>query len=83
MSGTRLSSFQKNHLYKLTGFLGSDDILIERLHELGFRIGSEFLYKGRGPFQGPHLIEFQSVTLALRDSELQSLSVVGKEYGIR
>ncbi|MFV8259284.1 FeoA family protein [Bdellovibrio bacteriovorus] len=53
---------------EITGFAG-EDILRERLHEMGLRVGSIITILGKAPFGGPLLIRFNTSFLALRKEE--------------
>ena len=56
------------------GFEGSD-LVIERLHEIGFHTGCQLQILGVAPFYGPLLIELNMTVLALRDEESQCLLI--------
>lgn len=73
-SDSSLQKLEKNQKYRLVSFEG-DGVLIERLRELGFQTGLTLEYRGQAPFGGPHLIQFQSATIALRDEELRSMQL--------
>lgn len=53
---------------EITGFAG-EDVLRERLHEMGLRVGSVITILGKAPFGGPLLIRFNTSFLALRKEE--------------
>lgn len=53
---------------EITGFAG-EDVLRERLHEMGLRVGTTLTVLGRAPFGGPLLIRFNTSFLALRSEE--------------
>lgn len=53
---------------EITGFTG-ENILRERLHEMGLRVGSKITILGKAPFGGPLLIRFNTSFLALRNEE--------------
>ncbi len=58
----------------VTDFDGPD-LVIERLHEMGFHKGCVLKILGVAPFQGPLLIEINTTVLALRDEESQCLLI--------
>jgi len=49
--------------------LHGEDLLCERLHEMGLRAGMKITILGRAPFGGPLLIRFNTSFLALRHEE--------------
>ncbi len=62
------SSIKVGHLVEITDFSGSE-IMCERLHEMGFRVGIQLKILGRAPFKGPLLISFNTSFIALRAEE--------------
>lgn len=54
----------------IESFSGTD-IVIERLHEMGLRQGTELTVLGWAPFRGPILVRYKSTLLALRKEEAQ------------
>lgn len=54
----------------IESFSGSQ-VIIERLHELGLRVGTELTILGAAPFAGPLLVQYKSTLLALRQEEAQ------------
>ena len=58
----------------ITGFLG-DNVIVERLKEMGFHQGLEVFVAGYAPFGGPLLFRFGSTVLALRREEASCLLV--------
>ncbi len=69
---------------RIEGFRG-DALLQSRLQEIGFFSGAEIQCLGRAPLNGPILIQFGAMTIALRDEEFNCLviqkitAMVGKE----
>lgn len=55
--------------------LSGDDILVERLHELGLHQGSVVSVIGRAPFGGPIIIKKSNSFLALRKEEAQCIQI--------
>lgn len=55
-------------------FIGPD-LVIERLHEIGFHKGCVLKILGVAPFRGPLLVELNLTVLALRDEESQCLLI--------
>jgi ferrous iron transport protein A len=55
--------------------LAGPELIIERLHELGLRIGTEVMLLGQAPFNGPVLIKFKSTLMALRQEEAECTQV--------
>nr|BFD59506.1 hypothetical protein CKG001_16130 [Bdellovibrio sp. CKG001]BFD62886.1 hypothetical protein BdHM001_15670 [Bdellovibrio sp. HM001]BFD66736.1 hypothetical protein HAGR004_17580 [Bdellovibrio sp. HAGR004] len=62
---------------EITGFTG-EDVLRERLHEMGLRVGSLITVLGKAPFGGPLLIRFNTSFLALRSEEAACAQVMLK-----
>lgn len=62
------SNLKPGSTVEITGFAG-EDIIRERLHEMGIRIGTVLTILGRAPFGGPLLIRFNTSFLALRNEE--------------
>lgn len=62
---------------EIVGFSG-EEVLRERLHEMGLRVGSLVTVIGRAPFGGPLLIRFNTSFLALRSEEAACAMVVLK-----
>lgn len=61
------------HSLEISDFQGSDDLLIERMHEMGLRIGVRLKFIRRAPFSGPFLFQLSTTLLALREEELACL----------
>lgn len=61
-------TIKSGHFVEITGFSGPE-ILCERLHEMGLRIGTKISILGRAPFGGPFLLRFNTSFLALRKDE--------------
>lgn len=55
--------------------LAGVELIVERLHELGIRIGTQLEVVGYAPFQGPLLLRFKSTLIALRKEEAQCTKV--------
>ncbi len=55
--------------------LEGDQITVERLHEMGFRLGTKMVVLGWAPFRGPILVRYKSTLLALREEEAQCTQV--------
>jgi ferrous iron transport protein A len=55
-------------------FVGPE-LVIERLHEIGFHKGCVLKILGSAPFGGPMLVELNSTVLALRDEESECLMI--------
>lgn len=68
----QLNKSQKN--FEITGFSG-DEILVERLHELGLRQGSILSVVGQAPFGGPLIVKKVNSFLALRKEEAKCILV--------
>lgn len=62
---------------EIIGFSG-EEVLRERLHEMGLRVGSLITVIGKAPFGGPLLIRFNTSFLALRSEEAACAVVVQK-----
>ncbi len=62
------TSIKTGHFVEITGFSGPD-VLCERLHEMGLRVGTKLNILGRAPFKGPLLLRFNTSFLALRLDE--------------
>ncbi|MEN0058343.1 MAG: FeoA family protein [Bdellovibrio sp.] len=67
-------SLQPGQVFEIVNFVG-DEVLRERLHEMGLRIGMQFKVLGRAPFGGPLLIRFNTSFLALRSEEVACAQV--------
>ena len=59
---------------EVLSFSGEEEV-ISRLRELGFREGMQLKIIGRAPFYGPFLIRLGTMTIALREQELQCLKL--------
>ncbi|MBY0369475.1 FeoA domain-containing protein [bacterium] len=55
--------------------LEGPSVLVERLYEIGFLPGEEFVFLGRAPLGGPWLFQVRGITVALRIEEAQCLAV--------
>jgi ferrous iron transport protein A len=62
------------HFFEITDFNG-DDIILERMHELGLRIGVQLKFVRQAPFGGPFLFQVSTTLLALREEELACLKL--------
>lgn len=71
------SLIDKNRIVEITGFEGSAE-MVERLQELGLRIGLEVHYFGQSPFSGPLLYRLDSTVMALRQEEAQCILIRNK-----
>ena len=58
----------------VTDFEGHE-LIVERLHEMGFHKGCVLKVLGVAPLRGPLLIELNGTVLALRDEESQCLLI--------
>ncbi len=63
--------------FKLQSFNG-DEILIQRLLDMGLYPGIEVQYIGRMPLRGPIIMRVESSFFALREEEFFCLKLVGK-----
>ncbi|MFP5520206.1 MAG: ferrous iron transport protein A [Bdellovibrionia bacterium] len=66
---------QINTSYEIAGFKG-DLTLADRLKDLGFLKGNIFKVVSRAPFAGPIIVELDSISFALRESEMDCLEVI-------
>ena len=71
------SSLKPGHTVEIQS-LGGENILRERLHEMGLRTGMLITILGRAPFGGPLLVRFKTSFLALRNEEAQCATVLLK-----
>lgn len=71
------SSLKPGHTVEIQS-LGGENILRERLHEMGLRAGMMITILGRAPFGGPLLVRFKTSFLALRNEEAQCATVLLK-----
>ena len=55
--------------------ISGPDVLVERLHEIGFFRGLSIVFRGRGPFSGPFIVQLKTVTMSLREEEWNCLKV--------
>jgi ferrous iron transport protein A len=69
------TNFQNNEELEVIGFQG-DELLIERLKELGFYVGVKIRYVGKAPFAGPLLIRLGATVMALRQEEAACLRML-------
>ncbi|MES3039349.1 MAG: FeoA family protein [Bdellovibrionota bacterium] len=60
--------------FEITAFVG-EDLVRERLHELGLRHGLVLEYRGAAPWGGPLIFHFKAVSIALRPEEASCLEV--------
>lgn len=60
--------------YEIIGFEG-EDLIVERLHELGLRQGSIIAVVGQAPFGGPIILKKLNSFLALRKEEAKCILV--------
>ena len=67
-----VSSLRSGSRFQILDFSG-DDVILERLRELGLRKGSEITYVRQAPFGGPYLFQLPTTLLALREEELRCL----------
>ncbi|MDG0818197.1 FeoA family protein [Bdellovibrio svalbardensis] len=58
--------------------LGGEDLIRERLHEMGLHAGMLVTILGRAPFGGPLLVRFKTSFLALRNEEAQCATITLK-----
>lgn len=58
----------------ILGFCG-DELVVERLKEIGFSQGSKITFLNRAPFHGPLLFQLSGVVIALREEEARCLSL--------
>ena len=72
LSSVRDQSFGTR--FEIVAFVG-DEILRERLHEMGLRQGLVLEYRGSAPLGGPMIFHYKSVSIALRTTEASCLEV--------
>jgi ferrous iron transport protein A len=72
MSLKSKSIFKPGQLFEISEFQG-DSVILERMHELGLRIGVQLKFIRRAPFSGPFLFQVSTTLLALREEELECL----------
>ena len=75
------TSIKTGHFVEITGFLGPE-VLCERLHEMGLRVGTKLNILGRAPFKGPLLLRFNTSFLALRLDEAACAQVRASELKV-
>jgi ferrous iron transport protein A len=68
------AAVKRGHVIEITGFVG-DTVYRDRLHEMGFRVGSLISIIGRAPFRGPLLVRYKTSFLALRVEEASCIEV--------
>ena len=71
------SSLKPGHSVEIKALAG-ENLVRERLHEMGLRAGMTLTILGRAPFNGPLLVRFQNSFLALRHEEAQCATVTLK-----
>lgn len=77
-SGVYVLRMASENVFKVQDIVGPE-ILVERLHEMGFYKGILLSLRGRGPFGGPYLVQLETVTIALRETEWKCLELVDPE----
>ncbi len=55
--------------------LAGEELLVNRLQELGFISGEHVRVRGRAPFGEPLLVEVRGTTIALRKREAQCIQL--------
>lgn len=71
--GLSLKSILKpGQFFEISEFQG-DAVILERMHELGLRIGVQLKFIRQAPFGGPFLFQVSTTLLALREEELECL----------
>jgi ferrous iron transport protein A len=73
MVALKKNSFSPGQLLEISDFLG-DEIIIERMHELGLRKGTQLKFIRQAPFSGPLLFQISTTLLALREEEFACLT---------
>ena len=72
--GSSMSLAKKQNGYEgKIDCLAGDDVLLERLRELGFLRGETVRLVGRAPFGEPLLVEVRGMTIALRKVEAECI----------
>lgn len=69
---TSAQNLKPGHILEILDFEG-DSIILERMRELGLRIGIRMQFIRRAPFGGPFLFQVSTTLLALRAEELECL----------
>lgn len=68
------SSLKPGQSFQISDFDG-DAMILERMHEMGLRLGLTMQYIRRAPFGGPFLFQVATTLLALRSEELACLKL--------
>lgn len=76
MSLTIKSHLKPGHYFEITDFQG-EDVVLERMRELGLRAGVQMKFIRQAPFGGPYLFQVSTTLLALREEELACLKFKG------
>ena len=63
---------QPGQFLEISEFKG-DEIIVERMHELGLRSGVQLKFIRQAPFGGPYLFQVSTTLLAIREEELACL----------
>lgn len=72
MTLTIKSYLKPGSFFEITDFQG-EDIILERMRELGLRAGVQLKFIRQAPFGGPYLFQLSTTLLALREEELACL----------
>ncbi len=68
------NSLKPGRIFEISDYIG-DELISERLQEMGLRIGVQMKFIRQGPFGGPLLFQVSTMLLALREEELACLKI--------
>jgi Fe2+ transport system protein FeoA len=66
------AQLKPGHIFIIADFSG-EEVILERMRELGLRSGVQLKFIRRAPFGGPFLFQVATTLLALRKEELDCL----------
>ncbi len=68
------NSLKPGHIFEISDYIG-DELISERMQEMGLRIGVQMKFIRQAPFGGPLLFQISTMLLALREEELACLKI--------
>lgn len=72
MNQSKKLHLKPGHFLEILDFAG-DQIILERMHEMGLRVGVQVKFIRQAPFGGPYLFQASTTLIALREEELACL----------
>lgn len=74
----KVMDLKTGHFFEISNFhfkKNEENMILERMHELGLRIGVKLKFIRQAPFGGPLLFQVSTTLLALREEELACIQL--------